>query len=440
MYVFLNWFFCIITAVWLGYLFFKKRYYFIKPSIILITLSHIFFQLPLAIYSQKYEYAVPDPYMLSFLINGYILIGLLISLYTFQKSSIIIWNRISTLNLGDYEVDGWVIFLFSMIILLIASIYLFYVPFSETGLYAVLNNPTMAAIARERSLKLLDSQTLGYAYSLMTSVLAPLFAVILFFSAAKYFLAKRYTLVFILTLLILLLMFTVSLPGARVYAVNLLLVMTISFLLLKGLPFHPVKLFLLLLLIVIPGVLIGIYREGTALGFNTFFHYSWDFIGRRIFQDPLEVGSWYIHHAQTNGLFGVGAVPKLASIVGYDALNVPNFIGLRYQQGAGSSVSAGAGYLLTYYSYFGPLSIIVSLIGLWLLDMALYVYMALRHSFLIPCVSAVSLSILSLISSDYTTVLITHGFALILIVSIAFNAMGVLGMPGIIQKKVENRV
>jgi len=437
MYVYLNWFFYIITAFWLGYLFFKKRHYFIKPSIILITLSHIFFQLPLAIYAHKYEYAVPDPYMLSFLINGYVLMGLLVSLYTFQKSSLIIWQRVSTLNLRNYKINGCLIFTFAIIIVSVVSIYLFYVPFSETGLYAVIKNPDMAAMARERSLKLLDSQTLGYAYSLMTSVLAPLLAVIVFFAGLKYFLKKKYTISFISVLFIFLLMLAVSLPGARVYAVNLLLVMTVSFLLLKGLPFHPIKLLLLLFLIVIPGVLIGIYREGAELGGDTFLRYGWDFIGRRIFQDPLEVGSWYIHQAQTNGFFGVSAVPKLASITGYDALNVPNIIGLRYQQGAGASVSAGAGYLLSYYSYFGPLSIIVSLAGLWMLDIALYVYLVLRDSLLIPCVAAVSLSTLAFISSDYTTVLVTHGFMLILIISLVFNLIS-SGLPKAIRQENGN--
>jgi len=101
---------------------------------------------------------------------------------------------------------------------------------------------------------------------------------------------------------------------------------------------------------------------------------------------------------------------------------VPNYIGLRYQPNAGPTVSAGAGYLLTYYSYFGVASLLISLIGLWLLDMAVYVYGKLSPSFLIPCVSAVSLSTLSFISSDYTTVLVTHGFAVTLIIALSVDA------------------
>lgn len=421
MYVFLNWFFYIVTALWLGFLFFKHRHYFIKPSIILITLSHVFFQLPLALYSHKYEYAVPDPYMLSFLINGYILIGLSVSLYTFQNSSLVIWKRISALNIENYEVNGRIISFFSIIIILIVTVYLFYVPFSETGLYAIVNNPAMASLARERSLKLLDNRVLVYAYSIMTSVLAPLLAVLLFFAGLKCLSVRRYSLCFIIGLSIFFLMVFVSLPGARVSAINLLLAMTVSFLLFKRLPFHPVKLVFILLLIVVPGVLIGVYREGTELGVDTFFRYSWDFIGRRIFQDPLEVGSWYIHQAQTKGLFGVAAIPKLAALIGYDSLNVPNLIGLGYQPGAGPTVSAGAGYLFAYYSYFGAVSIILSLAALWLLDLALYVYRELSDTLLIACISAVCLSSLSFISSEYTTVLITHGFALILIISFALN-------------------
>jgi hypothetical protein len=225
------------------------------------------------------------------------------------------------------------------------------------------------------------------------------------------------------------LMFIVSLPGARISAVNMLLVISISFFLVKRFPFHPVKIFLIFLLRVSPGVLIGMYREGRAFGFDLYVQYLWDFIGRRILQDPLEVGSWYIHHAQTYGLFGISAIPKLAAITGHDVLDVTNYIGLRYQPHAGPTVSAGAGYLLTYYSYFGIISLLISLIGLLLLDMAVFVYKKLSRPILIPCISTVSLTTLSFISSDYTTVMVTHGFGVTLIIAFIIDAITVRRSP-----------
>jgi len=402
LYSVINWFFFFTCALLLGFIFYSRRYYFIKPSILLIAFSIIFFQFPLAIFSDAYEGTVPDPYILSFIIHGYILMGLAVSLYTCQDESKTVWKRITGNSVSERCVNKHAVFLLAGVVICIGSIYLVHVPFRETGLYAVIANPAMAVVARERSLKLLDNQALVYAFSLMTSSIAPMLAVMLSGIGANLFFKRRLFPLVIICLAVVSLMIVVTLPGARVSAVNLLLVMCISFFLIKGLPVHPGRLIFLFVLIVTPGVLIGMYRDGRAFGFDLYLQYLWDFIGRRILQDPLEVGSWYIHHAQTHGFFGIPALPKLAAITGFDSLNVPNYIGLRYQPNTGPTVSAGAGYLLTYYSYFGVASLLISLIGLWLLDMAVYVYEKLSPSFLIPCVSAVSLSTLSFISSDYT--------------------------------------
>lgn len=428
MYALSNWFFFIATVLWSSFIFYKRRYYFIKPSILLITFSIIFFQLPLALYSDMYEAAVPDPYVLGFLIHAYILVGLCVSLFTFQESTRSVWNRITRELAIDYRVNKPAVFILAGVVICIVSVYFDHVPLRETGLYAVLTNPAMAVVARERSLKLLDNHALVYAFSLMTSSLAPMLAVMFFWMGAKYLLQRRFVPLAITGIGAISLMIIVSLPGARVSAVNLLLVVSISFYLVRRFPFHPVKISLLFILIVTPGVLIGVYREGMywegrEFGFDLYLQYLWDFIGRRILQDPLKVGSWYIHDAQTYGLFGVSAVPKLAAITGYDALDVTNYIGLRYQPKAGPTVSAGAGYLLTYYSYFGIISLLISLIGLWLLDMAIFVYKKLSQPLLIPCISVVSLSTLSFISSDYTTVMVTHGFAVTLIIAFTVDAI-----------------
>jgi len=81
------------------------------------------------------------------------------------------------------------------------------------------------------------------------------------------------------------------------------------------------------------------------------------------------------------------------------------------------SVSAVAGYLFTYYSYFGIAALFFSILGLWLIDVALLVYERLSNVMLLPCIAAISLSILAFISSDYTVVWLTHGFGVILLLS-----------------------
>jgi hypothetical protein len=128
-------------------------------------------------------------------------------------------------------------------------------------------------------------------------------------------------------------------------------------------------------------------------------------------------GVMYVHHSEVEGRFGIAAVPKLATLLGVDVINVPNLIGLRYSERALDTVSAVAGYLFTYYSYFGISSLIFSLVGLWFLDVAIIIYGKLSPHLLLPCIAAISVSTLSFISSDYTTAWLTHGFGIILFLS-----------------------
>jgi hypothetical protein len=63
------------------------------------------------------------------------------------------------------------------IILILASIYLAYVPFEQTGLHALFTDPERAVSARESSLKLLDNWIPKYALTLLGNVIAPLLTV-----------------------------------------------------------------------------------------------------------------------------------------------------------------------------------------------------------------------------------------------------------------------
>ncbi len=415
-YIILNAFFCIFTAFWISWIFFTKRYLFIKPSMLLLTFSHIFFQWPISIYAGYYEHFLPDPYAFALLIHTYMVIGLLITIYTFRRNAKIIWDRITDPYLLENAVSIKAVVFTTALVACVVIAYLAYVPFNNTGLYAIFTNPSIAAEARERSLKLLDSQALKYAYSLMVSSFAPLLAAMLSILLMRD-IAKRYFLkVPIYAFLLLFLAFAVSMTGARIAVVNLLILMAIALFFRKGLPFKPVKFFLLLLILLLTPTILSILREGKTIGVGILFEYL-GYLARRTFILTMDVGSWYVHYSQVHGAFGIVSIPKLAVILGTEPINTPNLIGLTYLNTAVKSVSASAGYLFTYYSYFGMASLLFSIFCLWLLDVAILVYERLSNVMLLPCIAAVSLSILSFISSDYTTVWLTHGFGVILLFS-----------------------
>jgi len=415
-YVILNVFFCIFTTFWIAGIFFTRRYLFIKPSMLLLTFSHIFFQWPISIYAGYYEHFLPDPYAFSLLIHAYMIIGLLVTVFTFHNKARMIWDRITDPFLLEDAVSIKAIVFTTTLVACVIVAYLAYVPFDSTGLYAIFTNPSTAAEAREKSLKLLDSRALKYAYSLMVSSIAPLLAVLLSVSFIRDIERRNFVNIPIYTLLFLFLAFAVSMTGARISVVNLLIVIAIAQLFRKGFPFKPFSFFLLLLLLLLPPTILSIIREGKAIGVGIIFEYL-GYLARRTFVLTMDVGSWYVHYSQIHGYFGVASIPKIAVILDVVPVNTPNLIGITYVDNALKTVSAVAGYLFTYYSYFGIASLFFSIVCLWILDVALLVYERLSDVMLLPCVAGASLSILSFISSDYTVVWLTHGFGVILLLS-----------------------
>jgi hypothetical protein len=336
--------------------------------------------------------------------------------FTFGQTAAIVWQRITDSSLLEKCKSTKTIVFITAFVVGIVVFYLSYVPFTSTGLYAIFMEPSLAGEARERSLKLLDNRTLQYAYSLMVSSVAPLLAVMLSLGVIRELSKNNFFKLSVYVFLFLFLVIAVSMTGARISAVNLFIVIIMAFFFHKGLPFKPLKFFLLLFFLLLIPAVYSIMREGKAISVGILPEYL-GYLIRRTFVTPMDVGSWFVHYSQTNGTFGVSAIPKVSAILGIDAINAPNLIGLTYTNTVVKSTTAGAGYLFAYYSYFGIGSIILSSLGLWFLDVALLVYNRLSNVMILPCVAAVSLSVLSFISSDYTVVWITHGFGIILLLS-----------------------
>jgi hypothetical protein len=249
LYIFLNWFFCLVTLSFLALIFFSKRYLFIKPSILLLTYSHIFFQWPLAIYSGYYEQFLQDPFAFAFLIHAYTLIGFLVSIFVLNHETRMIWQQVTNRQTRDVKVSMEAVFILGVLTAGVTIFYLRNVSFSQTGLYAIFFRPEVSALWRERSLKLLENQTLKYAYSIMVSSVAPLLVVMLFFTFLNGFKRLKMMMALFSMAAIIGVAFVISLPGTRVSVVNMLLVITIAYLFHRGLPFRPLKVFLLIAVI-----------------------------------------------------------------------------------------------------------------------------------------------------------------------------------------------
>ena len=143
---------------------------------------------------------------------------------------------------------------------------------------------------------------------------------------------------------------------------------------------------------------------------------------------PFQVGTWYVHYEQVNGPIGLAAFKKLADLYGMTSINGPNLMGLTYgpQYYSGpvlDTISATAGYLFTTYCYIGIVALPLAILGSWILDLSLYAYRILDDVLLIPCMASINLSTLMFIQSDYTVVLLTHGFLMIIVFSVALSRL-----------------
>jgi len=328
-----------------------------------------------------------------------------------------IYSRISGETIQSLDVKPRTLIFLFVLIVVIVSIYLSFVPLSSTGIYAILLEPLQSTSARESSLKLLDNAILRYSFSLLKSALAPLLSVLAIVIFIKY-IKKRKILRSLLPLVIFLLtLIAVMLPGARLPGGILILTILLAIFILYHMPIRPVYMFLSFLLILGLPVLITIFREGQELNPLVFFDYLKGGILERTFVVPMKTGLWHVHYGQELGFVGAAGVPKLAGLLGVDPINLSNIIYLKYSPYYLYSGFSNTSFVFAYYTCFGIGSLIFSLLGLWALDLAILVFDKIRNNaILLAAIASMATSSIAFASTMYTTVLITNGFLFILII------------------------
>ena len=410
-YILANWIFCCSTALLLIYILANQRYLLVKPSIVVIFLFHILIQWAATIKSPEIEEFLPQPLAFFALVQLFPLIALSGSLMYGLSDSQLIWQRLQNLGSEIYSPPNRFRVVLTLTIVIFTVYYLIEIPFAQTGLYAVLFDPTRAAIAREESLKLVNNPIIRYGFQIiMGSVVAPMLIVLLlddFWDAVQRQLLVRVVIIGLCTCILLV---ATNLSGARSFAAFALIAGIYAQLLKRKLVVNLGIVALGFVSIAVIPTALTILREGIVFDFSTFTTYLMNATFERTFITPMETGLYYVHYAQTVGEFGVAAIPRLAELVGLASVDPANIIGLRYYNYNLDSITANACYVMTYYGYFGLISIPLSLLGLWSLDLMLIVFSKLDHELLLMTVSVTSLAGIRFVSADFTTSLLTGGF------------------------------
>lgn len=149
----------------------------------------------------------------------------------------------------------------------------------------------------------------------------------------------------------------------------------------------------------------------------------------RAFAVPFQVGSWHLMYAESVVVDGWKTLPFARRLFG-ESLNMPALVyqkyGTIYSKGDKTSTStAPTSFLLYYPSYLGWFGLFVALSALVVWDF-IFSFFALRlDDRLFPVAAGIAaITSMNFMSSDFLTVLISHGGAVGLLFVIAFVLLG----------------
>ncbi len=441
----LNVLICITTGILLATFIRKYRFLLVKPSLLYLLFFFLLIQIPATIYSGTTFTKLDNWYDYFLLTQMYPLAGVVVTLFTFHDAAELAFNRI---NNKKVSINPVIVGAYCVLLVFIVSSYLFYVGFSNTGIYAILFESTagQAALAREESLKLLDSPAIKYLYTLLGSAVSPVLLVMLSLHVGDGWGKINQFMGTITGILGILLCFgAIIFPGHRWGPMLMILTIFMAFLYRSG--FHSIRwshfLGITCTLIVVM-VTLSVMREGvdfSSLGLQGTFSYffqiddifdieSWSkkgvfwSVSYRVLLDQMKSGWDYARYVAEYGYWGIQAIPKLAYLVGVDSVNVANELhNYYYPTSLIKSGSYTTGFVFAYYSYFGIGAVIVSTVFLWLLDSILILYSLLDDSLLLPVVATVAVASLSLIGAEYTTALLTHGVLSSIVIALGIQEL-----------------
>ncbi|MDP4224976.1 MAG: hypothetical protein Q8910_01205 [Bacteroidota bacterium] len=307
-------------------------------------------------------------------------------------------------------------------VLICLGIYMSYVSLTETPLLLFLQqekNVDALVMARENTLVTL-SLFPKYSYSFLRSIFTPFvvgfgsYAFFLFWKEKKYILAVLcFSIVFasILSSSIVLNKSVISI---------LMILIILNFIwknvvnLQKMILFGSIGIFIsFIIALFVSGFIYGTYDSLSSVSLMP--------VLNRAFLMPFKVGTWYIHYAQTEGILGLSAFPKIAAVFGNLSIYPPEMIGkiyspIYYNQPVMATHGANASFIFVNYLAFGVMGLPLTVLMVLLLDLALIPMQWLSKNFLIPFLSIIAIHHLNFLSSDFGVSLITHGYLISILV------------------------
>lgn len=406
----------------LAYLFMRRPRVFVRPSMQVLAFYHLLIQWPVVYLSRFIESWVHDHWHVFILVHGFVLIGIPLALSSGRRTVSEIWSRLRGGAAGAPD-QAWAVIALFLAALGCAAVYLTAVDIRDTGLYVLLTDPVHASEARVESLKTLASMRAKYALSVLSSTIAPLFTAFAVYAWLHRTNGGRWSSVYPAMLLPVVWALAL-LSGAKGIAVFLVMVVLATYLWDRRLrlPLAAAVLAIPIMLVPAAAYVVVIANANYEVGAMALMDRLLEAVLERAFLVPATTGIWHIDYAQTEGPVGIAGQLRLATALGEGSMRLPMVIGQYYGPAyyggeVAKHFSANTGFLFTAYASFGLFGLPLALAMLLCCDLPLVLLRLLPRPWLVPTLGATSVAVLKFIQSDYTTVWLTHGFGLIVLLA-----------------------
>lgn len=319
-------------------------------------------------------------------------------------------------NDATRRVDSFALLAMIAIGVAIVSFYLWLVPLRSTGLWTLVFDRGHADQARSMALTVNNwSVFTGYGYSVLwTSVLAP--TCMVFLSYSTLFLGLRVLGIFLILL-------SVILTGEKSPAALCVLTLATSYILKHGLRRALAWGVLSFGVILTIATTMSILRWRSASDINlaTIIEF-YGLLLERFFVSPFITGVYTNIFAQDHGHLGVTSIRPLAIIMGQSYLPLPQAAGFYMSGMVVTPPNMNTSFLFDLQASAGIwMGFAISVILIFALDILPTAFSRLSPSSTVAFYSAQLIALISLLSSGYTTSMVSHGIGPIFLIAAIMN-------------------
>lgn len=297
--------------------------------------------------------------------------------------------------------------LLSLCSVVIVLSYLATVPLLKTGLMTIFMEPENSYMAREASMKAQGPTLVNYAYSMFRSTFAPTLAILTVLNMNK----RRPVRLTLQTVGLFALLFAVALEGSRLPVGIVLFAVGVGFLLrmpfIKGVSVAMCAFTALLLV----AVTLSMLRERSFVSTESMTVERYvPSIAERVFVVPFETGARTLGYVEGTGGYGIQYIRPLAVLGDRNFVNLPLAVYQRHYPHMSDTGSINTAFLFNLQAAFGLWGgWLIALPLLMALDFVMIAFKIARGKLLVAFYATFLVSVLYLISSAYTTALITGG-------------------------------